>query len=448
MHKRHLHIFLLIFFALALRLIFLETFQLNENAYTEDDSITYLAPSQSYQSSQAFLDHQGNPMSVRTPGYPYFLQTIFNLLSEKISNISYVQIFLNSFLIIPIYSIAANLFSRNAGIFAGIIFALEHNQIYYSLVVLSESLFTFFLIFFVFSVLKIFSEKRIFIWACISGLLLLLATMVRPISYYLIYFIPIFFLFNFKNKTHINLIVISLILAPTIIGAELWKERNLQEIGARVVSTIEGHNLLDYRAIPSYAEKYEISLDESMKHHYEKLKEIDPDSGEFYQAQKEIALQSISSNLFAYIKFSIKKMFNIVFGFGENAAKRIFTSDSDNHPSLVFWIMNNFDNNSITNWFFNFDSYKGYILFVIFYFALHTSLSFFGIFQFLKKPKKNTLLLLTIVAYFLVISSGLEAYSRFRVPIDPILFIFAGVGAAKLVDRFRAYLNLERQKKS
>jgi len=448
MHERYLHIFFLILFAFALRLVFLEKFQLNENLYTEDDSITYLAPSQSYNSSQEFLDHNDKPMSVRTPGYPYFLYTLFNLFSEKISNISYAQILLNSFLIIPIYSIAANLFNRNAGIFAGILFASEHNQIYYSLVVLSESLFTFFLVFFVFSVLKIFSEKRIFLWAFISGLLLLLATMVRPISYYLICLIPIFYLFNSKRKIHINLLVISLILTPTIIGAELWKERNLQEIGTRVVSTIEGHNLLDYRAIPSYAEKYEISYAESNKYHYEKLKGINPDSGEFYQAQKEIALQSISSNLLAYIKFSLKKMFNLVFGFGENAAKRIFTPDSDNYPSFVFSIIDSIDNKSITNWLFNFDSYKGFMLFIMFYFALHTSFSFFGIFQYLKKPKKDALLLLTIVAYFLVISSGLEAYSRFRVPIDPILFIFAGIGAAKIVDNIRTYLPLKRQKKS
>ena len=47
------------------------------------------------------------------------------------------------------------------------------------------------------------------------------------------------------------------------------------------------------------------------------------------------------------------------------------------------------------------------------------------------------MLMLLTIAYLVVMSLGVEAYSRFRVPFLPLYAMLAGGGAAALAERWR-----------
>jgi uncharacterized membrane protein YfcA len=71
--------------------------------------------------------------------------------------------------------------------------------------------------------------------------------------------------------------------------------------------------------------------------------------------------------------------------------------------------------------------------------VLLTMASLIGAFAWIRAREWRRLLLLGLpLCYLLLIGSGPEAWARFRVPLEPILAIFAAVGLLTLYDRIKS----------
>jgi 4-amino-4-deoxy-L-arabinose transferase-like glycosyltransferase len=81
----------------------------------------------------------------RTPGYPLFLALCYTLTGTKIWLVCIIQIILNLFSLIFVFRIAEKFFSRAVGIIVILFGALDYHQIVYCNKLMTETLFTFFI---------------------------------------------------------------------------------------------------------------------------------------------------------------------------------------------------------------------------------------------------------------------------------------------------------------
>jgi len=121
------------------------------------------------------------PDSLRTPGYSLFLG-LFLWLKVSFAGIAIIQNFFAGITAVLIYRLAKLLFfSGSAGVVAALIFSLEPVSIYWSNLLMSDSLFGFLLI----SAVYLFAKNRLYWFAAVLGL----SALVRPVG---LYFFPLF----------------------------------------------------------------------------------------------------------------------------------------------------------------------------------------------------------------------------------------------------------------
>ena len=214
----------------------------------------------------------------RVPGYPLFLATIARLLGESLWAVIAVQGLVDSLSCVMIAKLAQNLFGRGFWI-AGIISALNMNMVILSASILSDTLFLFLFILFLYSLVNYLTRERL-IWLFFSVLLLSLATMVRPLSYYLLpfLFVALFGWQLWRRQSVItiaqNLLLYLLVVAAIFGGIH---QRNYQQHGSVSLVSQTGAHLLgwvvpatyQYAGMGSYQEGVKLArnqLSESLQH--------------------------------------------------------------------------------------------------------------------------------------------------------------------------------------
>lgn len=127
--------------------------------------------------------------SLRTPGYPFFLAFLL-WANVPFMGIAVIQNFFTGIAAVLIYRLGKNLFySGFAGAAAAVIFSLEPVSIYWSNLLMSDSLFAFLFI----AALYLFVANRLYWFAAVLGL----AVLVRPIG---LYFFPLFLIAFFARR--------------------------------------------------------------------------------------------------------------------------------------------------------------------------------------------------------------------------------------------------------
>lgn len=176
MNSKHAFSILIVAFALRIGyvLLFFEPTHLEA-----EDQLTYLSL------ADAIL--QGNWSALtpeRTPGYPLFLAGVFSLFGKEYLPLLILQALLDSFTCILIGLLALKIL-RKGFVLAGMLGAVNLNMIVLSSMALTDSMFLFLFTFgLVFSVLYLLEQKSAYFVASIA--LLSVATMVRSASYYLL----------------------------------------------------------------------------------------------------------------------------------------------------------------------------------------------------------------------------------------------------------------------
>jgi 4-amino-4-deoxy-L-arabinose transferase-like glycosyltransferase len=382
------------------------------------DSITYLTPANNLLHGFGFAVEPGSPDTFRTPGYPIFLLP-FLAATSNVLPIVVVQHLLNVGLVLAVYLVARRITGSRPGAFlAGLILVLDVSTIHHANKVLSETLFT--CVLFVLFVLVLRMSRRgttmplMIVAGAIAGVLVL----IRPVA--ILYFVvPALFLALTENVRRVIAFTVMAILIPLA-----WGIRNRAETGVFTISSVAATNMLVHRAAPSIAifgtHEFESDLaswqarlkDEADREIVERedvrsIAEVDvPVVWQYYGAiGRRIALQHPWGLTLVMIRGVIVNLFESDF----ESIMMVSTI-----PSTVIEESVNLATTAVT------------------------LLALLGAFALWRKDRAVAALIFATIAYFVVISAGSEAESRFRVPVVPLMAIAAGAGAEAIRQGGRA----------
>jgi len=368
-----------------------------------------------------------------TPLYPLFIAGTYKIFGEKNRYaLVILQILLSALTILIIYLIAQQLWSQKVALIASLLMALEPLTTLYSQIVLSETLFTFFLVSSLLAFIR-FIKTTQFRWALLLGILLTATTMIRPISYYLVFAI-ILGIGIFKQRISLSwsqvLISALLILIPFLSVTSAWKARNENLTGVYVLNDAMSETLLYYKAKGVLIIQKSLSYEEAQQEILERLPSNIKTPKEQVAAESKLAKEIILGDIASYLKLTLQGLKAIIIGPGLTS-QALFYDNKDKGKA----------ENSSTG-------YKVWYLLLIAYgiaFMLFSYLlSAYGFFRSIQgaTPQSSVihLMMLGVVAYFILISTGhIATDSRMRVPIIPIFVLYASYGAYKVFDKFRKY---------
>ena len=369
----------------------------------------------------------------RTPGYPLFLSIISNTSNDSLWNVVIIQIILDSVSCVIIALMAKSLFESGFW-FAGFLSAFNLNMIVLSASILTDTLFLFFFVLFLFSLIKYLHSENTK-WLFLLFLFISLSALVRAVSYYLIPVLLIgLVVWRVWKKDSIlkvsKLVVLCLVIVGIFLGG--IHQRNYQKYGATEFVSQTGGAMLwwiipatyQYSGQGSYQEgqilakkRLRLALQHdnliSLSHNPFEASRYEVDVG------KKILMDFGFLNVFkAWASGSVVNILSPIVAFSPALRSMAHNSFYETEGVGVFSKLLNYIKNS-ENLFYLLVLLIGTITSVLF-----TLLSLVGVFKsFNTLPPVTTLALLTLVGYFLVVTGPIIGV-KYRLPIEPIMTLF------------------------
>ncbi|KKP24435.1 MAG: glycosyl transferase family protein [candidate division TM6 bacterium GW2011_GWF2_28_16] len=392
------------------------------------DSSEYIAISKSIYNNCEIKKEDGDFNFRRLPGYPAFLSLCYKLLGQdNIKKALYIQVFLASFIPILIFILSLVIFPNNLLLAQlSAIFSLFNLGFYvYSGVVLSDILFL--ILFLIFLIL--FYKNKYFL----SGVILGLASLVRPVGVYLIIIISIIIIlfkkFNFKLKIK----NIFKIFIPWVLIISPWLLRNFLLTGALFFHTLPGIHFLIYTAayIKSDIEKIEYYeakniLLNKWEHDNQKAGLLENNINYDIKScniAENITKKYILNNKILFLKYSLINIFKTIFSLHSGTLIYWDSQELPNYTSKTSFL------DKIKRFLFPKINNK-FLYFIIYLEILFLFLLLLGFSLFILKIlyyKKNLNLILNILLFVLLFVSITLAYgcARLRLPVEIFLILFA-----------------------
>ncbi|MBX4200289.1 glycosyltransferase family 39 protein [Candidatus Parcubacteria bacterium] len=371
------------------------------------------------------------PETFRTIGYPLILAFMEKTLGSSVATI-FLQIILSGGIFFLIWNIGRNFLTENWAIAAALVFGLSPSAIFHSVVLLSEIPFIFF---FLFSINLIFfahdRRREIFL----GGIALGIATLIRPISLYLPLIFAIFLTFKYwkLGKKFIASRLLLMVLGFILVIFPYYV-RNYKETGVWGISSITTYNLARYNIREFLAEKFGTGSPESLNYN----KAIDSIPVERLRTLEgvrdliPIYSPVLKSHLVSYAVFHVVE--TLKFFFSSNirylgtqiqiGAVQKFLGLNSSSPDLLHELRAGHilealkalkDQALIT--------LDRLLTVVIILLATGTI--------FIKKNRYNIFLLLSLIAYFAVLT-GPVSIPRYRLPVEGLIIILAMVSLQSL----------------
>jgi len=377
----------------------------------------------------------------RVPGYPLFLSLLYSIFEENNQYIIAVQAIIDSISCILIGLLSQLIFSRGL-LISGIISALNLNMIILSATILTDTLFLFLFIIFLLSLVK-YLQKETWLWLFLSILFLSIATLVRPVSYYLL---PVLFIglvaWRVWQRDSVIKISMILVLCVSIVASILGgiQHRNYTKYNAAALASDTGTHLLGWVVPATYQYSGMGTYQEGQLLAREK----------FNLAQKRDDLSSLPSNPFDASVYQSNIGKEILLEFGFFRILKAWTVGSIINllaPSAAYApIVRNMEHpsfyktqgkNGIDKLYNYVNDSNGFLYLSILTIGtlVSTLFLFLSIIGFIKiilssyRKEKNAIplriiiTLLALAGYFLAITGPIIGV-KYRLPIEPILTIF------------------------
>lgn len=392
--KKYYPVILIIFFlSLALRLFAVTSMQVAQ----EGDPASYNILANSIIERMEFSYTPGKPVSWRPPLYPLFLAIIYIIGKHSYLLVGIAQALIGSLTCVFIYWIAMKFFVKAVAVTAGLISACYLYFIVSTKFLMTEVLFIFLLTASIYYFIKAIKKNFLFRDAALSGFLMGLATLTRSITLFLpvFIFIVIFFSRIAGLKILSRFFITALIFF--LIPLSAWTTRNYLVHGKLIpVATSGGMNFFIGNT-PDENGRYRVRG--PSKKETQEMEDIKPKS--------EVEID----------KFYFKKASDYIFTHPRDVVRLIAVK------VIFFW--------SPFDWYFfgNKGVYNYHYAFIL-------PFSLMGMFLCAKKWREYVLLYLPIV-YFALISLVFHVETRYRMPIDPFLIIFASYSFFYLYSRHK-----------
>jgi hypothetical protein len=374
-------------------------FAFASNDYFFPDSFTYLDPARNLLRGLGFTNANGLIETLRTPGYPLLLAG-FGL---RIVPMIVFQHLLNVALAVAVYLfVMARLGDRFVAIAAAILFAIDTPTLHYANKILTETIFTA-LLFVVFAL--VVYARQLPLAGVLTGVLVL----IRPVA--IAYFVVIAICLAMRR---IRFRTIAIYIALALLLPIGWGLRNLHDTGVFTISSIGGINMLTYRAAGALAIEDDGDFDSDLADEMKGLQESADDEiqrrlhiadaeelpdavrGKYYS---EIGLRILRQHPRAAVLLTLRGLLVNVFDSRWEGLE----------------IVSRFPTDIVRR---SLDAYTA----ALFVFAV------IGAAALWKRDRDLSAMIIATVVYFLLISAGGEAESRFRVPVIPQYMIVAACG--------------------
>jgi 4-amino-4-deoxy-L-arabinose transferase-like glycosyltransferase len=427
-HDRTLRLVLLLTLLLALVIRGAVALLALERRTTEaQDTHTYVQPAESMVAVGRF-DSDSAPELSRTPGYPMLI-AVGELTGHVVPTILALQVILSTATTLGVAALAlAMRGSERVAVLAAIIYALDPTGIIYVSKVLTETTFAAVLTAaLIASTLWARDGKRTYL--VLAAVAFSIATFVRPIAYYAP--VPGAALVAFIAWRYHRASVRSAVLLATlffgIAAAPLaaWRVRNAIVAGYDRFAGIGDVNLLDWRAAGVVARQSGKPLDEVQ---LQMRRELDVDAplisaGRFARGQERAARYRemrrrgtaiIANNPMAVALDWVAAASRTVFGRETTEWATLLGFETLSRP----WVVT-----------------RAVLTVIWFPVLLLAVVGLLGV----RWDPPVVLPGLLVAAYLVILGSGPEAYSRFRVPFVPVICVFAAAGAFHVRQRVIAW---------
>lgn len=396
------------------------------------------------------------PETLRSPGYPILL--IPGLFMGQLEAVTIIlQIFLGVGIVFLVYKIALILSGNlNAALFSATIYSIEPVSIIHCSFLMSDTFFTFALTFFVWyllNYLKTFSRISL-----VSACLWLVASIyIRPVAYYLCLLVPSFLLITtlFKtNRARRQRIIhdSTLFFAVTVLLVGSWQVRNFVLTGYAGFSSAMEYNLYYILGSTIIGKRDHISEEQSLKKLAElQAAQIESQHGEErttrlknLEWQKNYSLHLIRENPGIFIRVVISSLRSTIFQAGFellNFFNHCFDRSSLFRQDGVDRGQSSIVENTLQYFGLRVRGYLliGIIVWTAVLLGIY-SLSLLSLkFRFNPENLTSVCFLLIMILYVMTVPAitGL-GYSRFRLPVMPLICVFSGTGLAALRSYFKA----------
>jgi len=381
--------------------------------------------------------------SYRTPGYPLFLAAVYRLFGIRPYVAILCQILLSLFTLLLVYKISFLLFKeQGAARLAALLFALDIHTAYVSNLLLTDTLFTFFFVLFLYFFLRAFNPPAEGLGAgnnpeklsrvVLSAVFLGLACLTRPIVYYYL-FVPLGALLFlpqasriFRIKTAFWAVVVFYLIACS------WSYRNYEKYGHFQISTIQGHSLLMSNIVLLDSKISNLSRDSSAANFQRQADRMGfrdaPDVFVQSAIYEKVALGYIKLHKMAYLTMHALGGLNVFislgnigmsnnFGWAGEKPQTDFAQVSTDRLKQNF----NFSNKR--------ETILGILIFVLLLLQYLGALA--GCFALLKSRNYFVLIFFVLTLIYFAGLTGVIGMYRYKVPLVPILCILGGLGAFK-----------------
>lgn len=389
----------ILFLALILRLFFVFVFP---QIPVANDASAYDILGWNFSQGKGFVAGDNAVEAIVGPGYPFFLSIIYKIFGHSYNSVKFFQVLINMVTIFLMYSIAGIVFNKKVALISFFIGAVYLPFLTYNALLLTESLFTFFIVFFIY--LTLLNIKKESSWiAFLAGLIAGCAVLTRE---EFILFLPAIFLFGFlysrKNKK--NAIILILISLVVILP---WTFRNYKVFHKfLLVSSQAGRTFW----VSTYKDEW-LEWSEWKREEVDKVRNFDKKINTAEQNYLLIkqSFKNIKERPFLYTEFCFKRFFRFWVGGHSNTVRGLTNS-------FGYYIRSKEYLKVVAKTFFLLGN-----LFLVF-------LGFIGFFLSRKKiPDKHKEVVLLFIPVFIitVIHFFLFATTRYQVPIMPFMLIFA-----------------------
>ncbi len=411
------------------------------------DSIGYTRLADSLIERHIFSGLPGNPPKLdtfRTIGYPGMI-ALFQFIFGSNEYFPFVQVVFAILTAVLTYEIGRKVFSEEVGMIAALFYIFDPNTIFHSLTLLSDVPFTFFLILSVYC-LFFWDTKRVYLADFAGGALLGFATLVRAISTFMpILIIPLYFYLNWGKRSARDIVKSLAIFSISFLAILTpWLIRNHIVSGEWGVSSVKDFNFFHY-SIPEYlAYKRGVTPDDIRRMLYAELKQKGVDPEDAASLNNIPILNSIShpylwQNLPGY---AVWHVFKLTPFFLSSGIKNFFYSYND----VLHYTVYATSNANLTDFLLHRD-FAGFLgvlksqllisLEQIFWVAVFLLMFV----PFTDKKRRPYVILMLGLIFYLALPTVPVAYSRFKVPAAPYMYMLAIAGLFMIKEYLRTRLS-------
>lgn len=404
------------------------------------DSHQYVALAETMLTDGRFaMSATAEPEAFRTPGYPLFIALILAVF-KNIAVLPLAQILLAALSCGLVFLIGERLFSRSVALGAALLFAIEPAVISNAFVAMADILFVFMMLCGVY-VLTV--RKRTSPYLFFGGVLMGVMTLIRPLGLYVIPLVLFWLVWEERAEWRTLCRTGVLFLAGAALVVMPWMVRNYVFFNHFSISSIGSYNLLFY--VREFEHQYTgKSKEEVSAEMYKNLGATTTDIVEsFRYADKnsELAFQGILAHPFAYTAFHLYSMIPFYFGSSIDTLERaayargLLMGNPPPDINISVLVRTGDVEGALKALTSNIPILlERLIWLVLFLAALCTTVGA------VYKRKANASLF--VLFFVLIIAFGLMtgpvAYSRYRLPVEPFIFLLACASIAYGVRQLRS----------